>query len=148
MKKLKKLSVKKLSMIDGLMCVCVLFLLTDYSVSTYLNSMEFGMLISLLCSVILTVTYIVFLSNVHGKKQLIAFSGLSLLYFFLFGIILFLLHFMPVPIHLFPMREVNNADGLYIMLIWGTFIISLIPLRLITLIVFLLRKSTPNSIIY
>ena len=128
-------------MLDGLICVCVLNLLEDYSASIYLVSLEFGIFIALLCSVILTVAYAVFLAVIHDKKQRIKFSGLSLLWFFLLSILRFLLYFIPVPIHLFPVRELNNADGLYIMMIWGAFIISLVSLRLIALVVFLLRKK-------
>lgn len=128
---------------DGILQGCIFILLTEYAVSVYFKYMPIYNIVIFSVSLLLSMLSTFILVNKCAvnlwKGYLI--SGIS----FVSALLLSFINLLTFKIRLFPIREVSNADGLYILFFGAGFILFLLVFRLINILIDIITKRHRNK---
>ena len=143
---MKKYVIK--AMLDGFMQELILFLLTNFNLSKYTSNFTLKniLVLTVLCSVLSSVIYSIFIKKVNSIKKKISFSIISQLSFVVFALIILALR-VTVSLNILPLREINNADGLLILLstVFYIFISFIFKLFILIILCIKQRKKENNG---
>ena len=117
------------AILDGVFQSLILTCLVMFTISEYTSilSLEQILLIAASCAVLSSVHYTILALKESTKKKLVYFSLTSFLGFFL-SMVITVIFRISVRLNVWPLREVNNADGILILFAIGCYILTSIIL--------------------
>ncbi len=135
---------------DGFLQGVILFYLNTYSLSIYISNYTLWnvLLISGISSLLSATIYFLLIMKEPSNKRIVCFSLSSLFWFVLSVVVILIIQIAfptilqnQFPISIFPLREeLNNADGLWGMLVTGAFVLFSFVLKLILFLTFIIRN--------
>jgi hypothetical protein len=132
----------KHAILDGVVRGLLLYGLGEYITSQYSQYAYAHYLIAAAICAFISI----FLSFLLSKKEsrLAMFYGISQVFFVLFALLIFV-NYMTIGVHVLPMRELGDADGLLIMLVQGVFLLISEHIRLVILFAVHIHRRINNS---
>lgn len=129
-----------LAIIDGTIWGLSVYLLTEYSVSSWAKSLESQVIISHIMALLTSVFSVIQLAKTETTKDIgIYFLGSAVSS--CFSLILIFTNYMTIGLHCFPQRpEINNGDGLWLIVILFFFVFWTVILRTTLFVFFLVRN--------
>lgn len=110
------------SSFDGIIQAILFSVLSMLSISSYFNnSFVLFLIIAIVFAAISTVTFHLIIHK-QTSNRAVALSTLTSFMSFLLTVIILLALQISCPLILFDSREVNNADGIFLLFILGTFL--------------------------
>ena len=128
--------------IQSLFSVCI----GTFSVSVYSSNLSLKqyMLIGVLGAILSTFVYVVLMLKESSNKKLVCFSLLGL-FCFVLSMIFMLAILIIFKFNFVPMREVNNADGIFILFAIGCYFLVSFILRICTLAILIIKNRNAKK---
>lgn len=129
------------SFIQSLILVC----LGTFSISVDSSNLSLNqyLLIGVLSAILSAVVYVVVMLKESNNKKLVCFLLLGLLCFIL-SMVLTLAILIIFKFNFIPLREVNNADGILILYMTGSYILVSFILRLCAFVISIIKNIRIN----
>ena len=135
------------AIIEGLiqtvgLIIIIACITASFTASAILESL---LVICIFLALVTAVVYLTYLFKINKTKEIICFSFISSLSFFLSLVVLLLIHFyFPFPVY--SLRELNNADGLTLILYSGIFYVCSLVLKSCIFIILIIKNTYKKKI--
>jgi hypothetical protein len=135
-----KTSICKCGLIDGCVNALLCFLALDIATSTLVTGYDVGLIVICVCAVLSAVLFFFLAKRTYDSIARCFWTGL--LYFVLAGIVLFFCR--VAGLHLFPRREMADAEGIMLLLFDGLYLTLSVILRVVYILLAKLKTAKTN----
>ena len=130
-----KTSICKCGLLDGCINALLCFLDLDIAAATLVTGYDVGLIVICVCAILSAALFFFLAKRTYDSVARCFWTGL--LYFVLAGIVLFFCR--VAGLHLFPRREMADAEGLVILFYDGVYLLLTVSLRLSYLLLKVLK---------
>lgn len=135
-----KTSICKCGLIDGCVNALLFFLALDIATSTLVTGYDIGLIVICVCAVLSAALFFFLAKRTYDSVARCFWTGL--LYFVMAGTVLF---FCQVAgLHVFPRREMADAEGIMFLLFDGLYLVLSVSLRVICILLAKLKTAKTN----
>lgn len=145
---MKKRNILTKSLLNGLFQSLTLYSIGESVVSIYTQDFSLNqyLFLTFAAAVISAILYFILIHEERNNKNLFLISLFSFLWFLL-GLVVLLIGKNIIPLKLFSQRAFDNSDGIVLLILFGTWMITSIVLHLAILLIFIVRnyKKMPRE---
>ena len=107
-----------LAIIDGITRGALLFLLVEFIGSTYIDAFANWVVLTVIFAGLSAIVFWLLIAHPGSKPIIVFFSGSAL---YLLACFLIFFNYLSIGIHILPMRELSNGDGILLLFVGGSY---------------------------